>query len=125
MKRLASITLIACAPLAACSQAKSGLASGDGHGRYVGVGHFAPGPMWSQVADAAAAQGQAARPDDDEQIIVVMDSVTGEVRQCGNLSGRCLSLKPWSGAAPALPATLLKHAAELEAAPAAAAPAPH
>ena len=58
-----------------------------------------------------------ARLEDDEHIIVVLDSHTGEVRQCGDHSGFCVSMNPWTGtgAQVALPAKLTKHAADLAA----------
>ena len=94
-------------------------------GRYVGVGHYPAGPMWAQVAvDESKAEAQAAKLRDDEQIIVVMDSQTGEVRQCGNFSGRCIAMNPFDPRLPAqtAPAAVMKHAWELEASDAAAAP---
>jgi len=88
-------------------------------GRYVGVGIYAPGQVWRQLVrptpstpDATA----AARLDDDEQVIVVLDSATGEMRQCGNLSGHCIGFNPWAAPLPAgqgVPARLLKHAQDL------------
>ncbi|MEO6040308.1 MAG: hypothetical protein ABIP41_00215 [Croceibacterium sp.] len=50
---------------------------------------------------------------DDEHVIVVVDSITGEVRQCGDHSGYCVAMKPWSGGSS--PAMLSKHAADLAA----------
>jgi hypothetical protein len=50
---------------------------------------------------------------DDSEIIVVLDSLTGEVRQCGNRSGRCLAMNPWRSPAATAPAALDKHAADL------------
>ena len=115
------VLLAAAAALAGCQKAAEGVGSAGGaRGRYLGVGHYAPGPMWSQLAAAAAKTPAAARLADDEQVIVVVDSLTGEVRQCGNLSGFCIGMKPWAAALPAAqlaPAQVAKHAAELEAAP--------
>ena len=93
-------------------------------GRFSAVGLYAPGQMWRQLVAPAPAKGAppadpaAARLADDEQVLVVLDSATGEVRQCGNLSGRCIAMNPWSkpvGGAPAAPAALLKHAEQLQA----------
>ena len=89
-------------------------------GRFVAVGTYAPGQVWAHLArpkPAEAADPAVARLDDDEQIIVVMDSATGELRQCGNLSGHCLAFNPWSKDASnqGAPATLLKHARDLNA----------
>lgn len=67
-------------------------------GRYVGIGIYSPGQMWQRLAGPArAADEGAATLRDDEQVIVVVDSQTGELRQCGNLSGHCIRMNPWSG----------------------------
>jgi hypothetical protein len=66
------------------------------HGRYVGVGIYAPQAQWSKMTAAQQANAApAARPIDDEAIIVVVDSTTGEVRECGDLSGYCVGYNPW------------------------------
>jgi hypothetical protein len=52
---------------------------------------------------------------DDEHVVVLVDTVSGEVRQCGDHSGVCVAMNPWTSKAPALPASLAEHAAELEA----------
>ena len=103
--------------LAACQKAGGPVEAGNAsRGRYAGVGIYAPGAMWAQLARPVARRdAAAARLDDDEQVIVVVDTRTGEVRQCGNLSGHCLAMDPWSRSAsvqPA-PASLLKHAHDL------------
>jgi hypothetical protein len=117
MNRLILAVVVACTPLAACERANDGLGgSGVSRGRYVGVGHYSPGQMWTQIAGVPSSKDPAAaRPDDDEQVIIVMDSLTGEVRQCGNLSGRCVGLNPWSKGAAGAPIALMKHAEELAA----------
>jgi hypothetical protein len=58
-----------------------------------------------------------AKLQDDEHVIVVMDSHTGEVRQCGDHSGHCVSMNPWTseGGQASLPVKLGKHAADLDA----------
>jgi hypothetical protein len=85
-----------------------------GHGRYTGVGLYPADGVWSQVAGAQASKDPAAaRLDDDQQIIVVLDSQTGELRQCGNLSGYCVGMNPWARPAGPTPARLAKHAAQL------------
>ena len=87
-------------------------------GRYVGIGTFYPGQMWqrmvvaNQPRDAAAATLR-----DDEQIIVVVDSNSGEIRQCGNLTGYCIGMNPWTGRLgqrQAAPISLSEHGADLE-----------
>ncbi len=71
--------------------------------------------MWSQLTGVAAAKAPtAATLGDDEQIIVVVDSVTGEVRQCGNLSGHCTAFNPWS-ANMNTPANVGRHRGQIEA----------
>ena len=54
---------------------------------------------------------------DDAQIIVIVDSRTGEVRQCGNMSGHCITTNPWAnklGPQQGVPISLNAHAADLE-----------
>jgi hypothetical protein len=69
-------------------------------------------------------------PGDDQAIIVVVDSATGEIRSCGDLSGYCIGQNPWkkplaSGqGAPVALAPAGKGAADAAAAPTAAAAAP-
>ncbi len=86
-------------------------------GRYSGIGTFPADPLWHQRIEIAPKDESKARLADDSQIIVVVDTQTGEVRQCGNNSGQCVRVNPWSkdAAAPSLPAALKKHAADLDA----------
>jgi hypothetical protein len=86
-------------------------------GRYAGIGTFDAGRMWSQAAGAAAPKDPAAaKLEDDEHVIVVVDTRTGEVRQCGDHSGVCVAMNPWSGPGGlTAPVALKKHAAELDA----------
>jgi len=86
-------------------------------GRYAGIGTFDAGRMWSQTAGVAAPKDPAAaKLEDDEHVIVVIDTRTGEVRQCGDHSGVCVAMNPWSGAGGlTAPVSLKKHAAELDA----------
>jgi len=87
-------------------------------GRYFGVGLYPAGRMWEQVVSAEAAKNPAAaQPKDDEQVIVVLDSATGELRQCGNLSGACIAMNPWSKplvASHQAPVLVGKHAGDLD-----------
>lgn len=101
------------------------------HGRYVGIGIYAPGNLWQRMTQAAPQTGaspDAARLSDDDQVIVVVDSDTGEIRQCGNLSGYCVGMNPWAKALTSqqqAPLNLTAHALKLppiEPAPAASAP---
>lgn len=105
--------------LVGCGQ--QGAASGSGpnsQGRYAGIGTFDAGELWSQMAGLEApADTAAAKVEDDEHIIVVIDSHTGEVKQCGDHSGVCVTMNPWAGQGPpnAVPIKLKKHASDLAA----------
>lgn len=93
--------------LAGCKPQTS--ASGQTHhGRYVGIGLYFPGEGWKRIVDAAQSKlAGKAGPADDEQVIVVVDSDTGEIRQCGALSGYCVGMKPWDhGVSQSLPVSL-------------------
>lgn len=89
-----------------------------GQGRFAGIGVFDAGRLWSQTAGAPSGQDPAAaRLDDDEHIIVVIDTHSGEVRQCGDHSGFCVTMNPWAagGSPTLLPAKLSKHGSDLDA----------
>jgi hypothetical protein len=109
---------VAALSLGGCQKAPGGAASSltpQSKGRYVGVGLFPAGRMWEQVVVADPAKDSAARPADDEEIIVVLDSTTGELRQCGNLSGACIGMNPWAKPASQMaPTALVKHAQQLD-----------
>lgn len=97
--------------LAGCHRIVGGEAAHQG--RYLGVGVYPAGAMWSQIVVSAPADPKVAGLKDDEQVIVVVDSRTGEVRQCGALSGYCIRLDPWARqAAQASPVVVVKHADE-------------
>jgi len=111
-----AMTLLA---LAGCDRqdAVSGPGHHGGGGRYQGIGIYPADQLWPRLsaADTNKDQARALRADDG-QIIIVVDTRTGEVRQCGNLSGYCVSMNPWSGPLAAdrsAPVSLSKHAAEL------------
>jgi hypothetical protein len=109
MSRSFAIAAVGLFALAGCQKPAPEGGAGT-HDRYLGVGVYAPGPMWGQIARSGApADAAAATLKDDEQVIVVVDSKTGEVRQCGNLSGFCIEMNPWSSAAPPTPIAVLKH----------------
>lgn len=104
----------AAAALAGCDRTHDRAPHGPGQGRYLGVGIYDAGPMWQELSGAEPAKdAKAATLADDSEVIVVVDSVTGEVRQCGNLSARCIGMNPWHGPAGAMPAPLARHAAEV------------
>jgi len=90
------------------------------HGRYTGIGIYAADRMWSEIASADKPKDKAvATTADDQNVIVVVDGETGEIRQCGNLSGYCVGMNPWNRALPTkqtAPLSLDNHAAELKAA---------
>ena len=119
MRNLGSIAaLVAAACLGGCGDAPNDIAGADHRGRYHGIGTYAAGRMWSRmVATERFVQPAAANLADDEQIIVVVDGQTGEVRQCGNLSGHCIAMNPWTGPLAegrAVPVNLTEHAADLD-----------
>jgi hypothetical protein len=116
---LGAVSCVALSGRQKSEEAHTGNLFGSGaRGRYLGVAVYAPGRMWEQVARAGAPTNAAAATlKDDEQVIVVVDSATGEVRQCGNLSGFCVAMNPWAGSAtPAqgAPALLQKHSQQLD-----------
>lgn len=119
-----TLILAAMTGLAGCDH-ESGPGPGAHHGgRYLGIGTYSAGRLWSRMSGAAAPADPArATIADDEQIIVTVDSRTGEVRQCGNLSGHCVASNPWqSGAGSGV--NLSIHAADLDAVSNEAAPVP-
>lgn len=88
-------------------------------GRYAGIGTYPANPLWSHMRVAEPAKdGSAANVRDDSQIIVTVDSITGEVRQCGDLSGHCIAMNPWTGslgAGRSAPVRVDAHASDQEA----------
>lgn len=92
-----ALVLTAAAALSGCNAPISGTTTH--HGRYLGVGIYAAGEAWSRMTvPAPAGKPSAARTADDEHIIVVVDSNSGEIRQCGDMSGYCTGINPWSKA---------------------------
>lgn len=90
------IIILATTALAGCDRGP-GPGPGAHHGgRYLGIGTYPAPRLWSRQAGVPApANANAATIGDDEQIIVTVDGQTGEVRQCGNLSGHCIASNPW------------------------------
>ncbi len=85
-------------------------------GRYLGIGVFSAGSLWSRLAVRPPANPAAATTADDEHVIVVVDSQTGEIRECGDYSGVCTSFNPWTrviAADQTAPVKLTKRAADL------------
>lgn len=115
---LAALVLAGCQRKEEAAAAPTGLFGlGGAKARYLGVGMYMPGELWNQLAGTDAPTDPAAAVlDDDHLIIVVLDSATGELRQCGNLSGHCIGMNPWANPldpAQTAPARLLKHAKQL------------
>ena len=117
-RRLVLAALLPTSFLAACGETSSGEAYASHHGRYLGIGVYPAGTMWSRmVVPDRAADAAAASTADDEQVIVVVDSRTGEIRQCGNLTGYCVGMNPWAAAlvqAQSSPVHMREHAADLQ-----------
>jgi hypothetical protein len=91
------IVLSSVVALGSCKRA-DGTTTGDlgSHGRYTGVGIYTPSVAWTKIAqDQQPRSALAAKLVDDEAIIVVTDSQTGEIRACGDLSGYCVGMNPW------------------------------
>jgi hypothetical protein len=118
MSRFLIPVLTAACLLAGCDRGSGDISPPQRHGRYAGIGVFEPGRLWSRMAVPKQANAsQAATIADDEHVIVVFDSVSGEVRQCGDHSGYCVSMNPWRqapGPAQSAPVPLTAHAADLQ-----------
>jgi len=119
MNKYVAAMLLAGVGLTGCEKL---VPAGDGsmrHGeRYFGIGIYSPGALWEQLVRKdrpkdGTKDPQAALLADDSEIIVSVDSRTGEVRQCGNYSGYCISSNPWSGEVGTLPVALAKHASDI------------
>lgn len=97
-------------------------------GRYGGIGLYTPGTGWTRLADAAQPnQSGKGKLEDDDRIIVVVDSQTGEVRQCGSFSAYCISFNPWTqklGAGQTPPLAMMPPVSADAKGPAASTPAP-
>ena len=105
--------------LLGCNQREAASSAGPkSPGRYAGIGTFDAGRLWQEMRGASPTQdAAAAKLADDEHVIVVLDSHTGEVRQCGDHSGYCVSMNPWTASGPgsAVPVKLNKHASDIDA----------
>ena len=93
----ALVALLAVLSSGGCKRADwAPIANAAEHGRYLGVGIYGPGKQWTRmVADQTPKSDAVARPIDDQVIIVVADSQTGELRACGDLTGYCIGMNPW------------------------------
>lgn len=116
MRTFGLLLLALCA--GACNQSPASDPVPHRGGRYQGIGVYGAGRMWQHiVAQEPAGDGRAARTMDDEVVIAVVDSQTGEIRQCGNISGHCIAMNPWAvplGRDRTLPINLDAHLRELE-----------
>jgi hypothetical protein len=90
------VSLAVMAPLAGCE--RNDWNAENLRGRYAGVGVYTPGEPWARQSAPAPASPAAAKLADDEAVIVVIDSRSGEVRACGDLSGHCVRMNPWIAA---------------------------
>lgn len=117
MRRRATFAILAATVLSACHGASNDHA-GVVRGRFIGIGVYSAGELWSKMSVRPPADAAAATLADDEHVIVVVDSQTGEVRECGDYSGVCASFNPWARAIASqqiAPVRLTKHAADLAA----------
>jgi hypothetical protein len=86
-----------CVLLWGCEAKNEAAETANVEGRYQGIGVYNAGSGWARMTVPPAEPGsRAARLADDDHVIVVTDSRTGEVRQCGDLSGYCIRLNPWT-----------------------------
>ena len=94
---IAASCVAAAVGMSGCKPMSAAPVAGDSqHGRYAGVGIYGPEKQWTRMVAAQQAKDTpAARPIDDQVIIVVEDSATGEVRACGDLTGYCIGMNPW------------------------------
>ncbi len=93
--------VIAGASLGGCKPAYNAMADGLpwGSSHYSSVGIYAPGESWRQLVTAEAAKpppADRAEHADDQALIVVQDSRTGDIRVCGDMTGYCVGMNPWS-----------------------------
>jgi hypothetical protein len=95
MKSAAALIVLAALGLGACNGPIGGAESTAARGRYVGVGIYGPGAAWTHMAAEREQDAAAAKQADDQVIIVVTDSQTGEIRACGDMTGFCIGMNPW------------------------------
>ncbi len=110
MRSTIVLGLFAALGLAACEKPRPAATPALQAARYIGVGTYSPGRLWMRIIHPDSKDLAAARLSDDDQVIVVVDTQTGEVRQCGNLSGFCVAMNPWDKpAAQSAPAPMQQH----------------
>ncbi|HEY3811760.1 MAG TPA: hypothetical protein VGL66_00920 [Caulobacteraceae bacterium] len=87
--------LVAAVALGGCHKISESLHGGQhAKGRYLGVGIYTPSDPWRRLQDAQQ-PNKASKTANDQAVIVVVDSNTGELRACGDLSGYCVGMNPW------------------------------
>lgn len=96
--RLAPILMLAALAAGCTRGAPAESQAARDTGRYISMGSYPAGEKWAALArqGVALATSDKAEVSDDEQVIVFIDSRSGEIRQCGNLSGYCVTLSPWN-----------------------------
>ena len=113
MRLLPLPAFAAMAILSSCNAEVDATPEGQrGQSRYAGVGVYTTGPLWGKMLGAPnPADPATAKITDDEHVIVVVDTRTGEIRQCGDHSGFCVAISPWPAgqSAGTLPAKLSSH----------------
>lgn len=119
MRRILAVpALLILALLCSCGRSEGSMSQPLRHGRYAGIGVFDAGRLWSKMTvPAKAATPQTATTADDEHVVVVVDTDTGEVRECGDHSGYCTAMNPWTQAiAPQqrMPVSVTIHGADLD-----------
>jgi hypothetical protein len=120
------LAVFAAQAAAGCHPEAAGWFGGPGasQGRYAGIGIYSPAQAWTRmVAAQQAKETSAARTVDDQAIIVTVDSQTGEVRSCGDMTGYCVGMNPWKTALASsqlAPIHLTQHAKLVEPEPTAA-----
>ena len=111
--RTACCLLVAACALVGCKPISAAEDGAVPRSRYQGIGIYTPRDAWTRLtANQQAKDTPAAKPIDDQAIIVVVDSMTGEVRACGDLTGYCIGMNPWKSplaTAQVAPVNLTEH----------------
>jgi hypothetical protein len=111
----ALVLLVAVVALGGCGPRIDGTTHAPS-GRYAGVGLYPADRTWTKMRAAdKPADKASATVSDDQIVIVTVDSNTGELRQCGNMSGYCIGMNPWTrqlGKPQAAPVSVTEHAPE-------------
>lgn len=94
--RISGTLLLTVVGLAGCNRITEPMSDPRSHGRYAGIGIYGPGESWKRMVAARQTKASpAAKTIDDQAIVVVIDSTTGEVRSCGDMTGYCIGMAPW------------------------------